>query len=120
MLILTRALSIIIPTLSHSLPDCQLLVDIVLSPVAGPYAPVLPPDAQVLAHLDDLLALLNTQQVGDDEALKARCLEYEVLRPVLFFDIIHLAIEDLGNGVAGECVQGLRGGLLYVSEVLLP
>ena len=72
MLILRRALSIIIPTLSHSLPDCQLLVDIVLSPVAGPYALVLLPDAPVLAHLDDLLALLNTQQVGDDKALEVK------------------------------------------------
>ena len=59
-----------------SLPDCQLLVHVAVGPVAGSDAlvlrqlEVLLPDAPVLTHLDNLLALLDTQQVWDDEALK--------------------------------------------------
>ena len=69
---------IIISTLYHPLPDCQLLVDIAVGPVAGPdtlvlrHLEVLLPDAPVLAQLDDLLALLNTQQVGDNETLEGK------------------------------------------------
>ena len=38
----------------------------------------------------------------------------------LFFDLLYLAIEDCSYRVAREGVQGLRGGLLNVGEVLLP
>ena len=60
----------------HPIPDCQLLVDVAVGPVASSdalvlrYLEVLLPDAPVLTFLDDLLALLNTEKVGDNEALE--------------------------------------------------
>ena len=75
-MILTNAPSVILLLPCHPLPDGQFLVDVAVSPVAGPDALVLSnlevllPDAPVLAQLDDLLTLLDTQQVRDNEALK--------------------------------------------------
>ena len=103
-------------------PNGQLLVGVVVGPVAGPQSlvhrnlDVLLPDAPALAHLDHILALLSTQQVRDDKALN----DCVLLSSKDHFLMTNLAVQDCDDGVAGEGVEGLGGGLLHTRKVLLP